>query len=78
MVRTGRPTTRITLTDDERAELERWAGRARSARRLAFRAKLVLASADGANDAAVAAHFKTKYAFTGGVERLAAAAITTA
>ncbi|MDP2344993.1 MAG: IS630 family transposase [Deltaproteobacteria bacterium] len=60
MARTGRPTTRITLTDDERAELERWARRVRSARRLSFRAKLILASAAGANDAVVGAQFKTK------------------
>jgi len=60
MARTGRPTRRITLTDEERAELERWARRARSARRLAFRAKLVLASAAGATDAAVGAQYRTK------------------
>jgi len=60
MARTGRPTPRITLTDDERRELERWARRARSSRRLAFRAKLILASAAGGTDAAVGAQFRTK------------------
>ncbi len=60
MARTGRPTQRITLADDERAELERWARRARSARRLAFRAKLILASAAGETDAAVGVRFRTK------------------
>jgi transposase len=60
MARTGRPTARITLTDDERTELERWARRARSARRLAFRAKLVLASAAGATDVAVGTQYRTK------------------
>jgi transposase len=60
MPRTGRPTARITLSDDERAELERWSRRARSARRLAFRAKLILASAAGADDTAVGAQFRTK------------------
>jgi transposase len=60
MARTGRPTPRITLTEQEGAALERWARRARSARRLAFRAKLILASAAGGTDAAVAAQFRTK------------------
>ena len=60
MPRTGRPTARITLSDDERAELERWSRRARSARRLALRAKLILASAAGADDTAVGAQFRTK------------------
>jgi transposase len=50
MARTGRPTQRITLTEDERAELER----------LAFRAKLILASAAGGSDAAVGIQFRTK------------------
>src|SRR5688572_18838842 len=60
MARTGRPTARIKLTDDERAELERCARRVRSARRLAFRAKLILASAAGADDTAVGAQYRTK------------------
>lgn len=60
MARTGRPTARVTLTKDEQAELERWARRARSARRLAFRAKLILASAAGQSDFAVGAQFRTK------------------
>jgi transposase len=61
MARTGRPTTRITLTEDESAELARWSRRARSARRLAFRAKLILASAEeGATDKAVATRYRTK------------------
>ena len=59
MARTGRPKATITLSDDERCELERWARRARSARRLAFRAKLILASADGESDVAVAKRFRT-------------------
>lgn len=58
MARTGRPKETITLTVDERGELERWALRTRSARRLAFRAKLVLASADGAPDSDVSKRFR--------------------
>lgn len=59
MARTGRPKATITLTAQERAELERWALRVRSARRLAFRVKLILASADGAQDVEVARRFRT-------------------
>lgn len=54
MARTGRPKTEITLTDDERAELNRLARRVRANRHIAMRAKLVLASATGAADTAVA------------------------
>lgn len=54
MARTGRPKTEITLTDDERTELSRLARRVRANRNIAMRAKLVLASATGAADAAVA------------------------
>src|SRR5678809_1026045 len=47
MARTGRPKIGIlTLTPDERAALERLAARPRSARNLAFRAKIVLRCAD--------------------------------
>jgi transposase len=60
MARTGRPTSRISVTDEERTELESLARRARSARRLAFRAKLILACAAGTSDSAVAAKFRTK------------------
>lgn len=54
MARTGRPKAMITVSDAERAELERWAARSRSARRLAFRAKIILASAAGGSDVEVA------------------------
>jgi transposase len=46
---------RLVLTTDERAALERLAARPRSARALAFRAKIVLRSADGGTDVEVAA-----------------------
>lgn len=59
MARTGRPTTRIELSDNDRAALERFTARARSARRLAFRARIILASASGLSDAAVAAKLRT-------------------
>ena len=37
----------IELTDDERAELARWARRRKTAQALATRARIVLAAADG-------------------------------
>jgi transposase len=59
MARTGRPTTRIELSEDDRAALERFTARARSARRLAFRARIILASASGLSDVDVAAKLRT-------------------
>lgn len=53
--RRGRPPkSKIVLTEDEAAELKRLVRRSRSNRHLALRAKLVLASAAGASDTAVA------------------------
>ena len=48
------PRLTVRLVGDERDELERLTRRARTNRHLALRAKLVLASADGASDRAVA------------------------
>lgn len=63
MARTGRPKAEIKLTEAERTELERLARRVRTNRHLALRAKLILTSASGADDASVAkkhrAHRKT-------------------
>ena len=59
MARTGRPKTELTITGQERTELERLARRARSARALAFRAKIVLACADGLANTEVARKLKT-------------------
>jgi transposase len=50
----GPKPTPITLTDDERAKLADWARRPTSAQRLALRAKIVLAAADGQANAAIA------------------------
>lgn len=52
----GRPTTRITLSGDERKTLERWARRHSSSQALSLRCRMVLASAEGATDQEVAAH----------------------
>jgi transposase len=53
--RDGRPKAELTVTDSERAVLERWARRAKSAQVLAMRAKIVLACADGMSNKDVAA-----------------------
>lgn len=45
--REGRPKAELMVTDAERATLERWARRAKSAQVLAMRAKIVLGCADG-------------------------------
>jgi transposase len=54
MPRSGRPKTPLTLTNDEREQLTRWARRASSAQSLALRSKIVLACADGGSNTAVA------------------------
>ena len=48
--RRGRPTVQITLTDDERQTLERWAQRPTSSQALALRCRIVLACAEGASN----------------------------
>ena len=57
MARTGRPTAKLVLADEEREALQRWARRPKSAQALALRAKIVLACAEGATNKAVAAEF---------------------
>jgi transposase len=60
MARTGRPQVQIlTLTAEERAALERMAARPRSARHLAFRAKVVLRCAGGGFNQDVASELRT-------------------
>jgi transposase len=51
----GRPKAELVLEDSERAQLVRWARRAKTAQFLAMRAKIVLACADGAMNKRVAA-----------------------
>jgi transposase len=57
MAGTGRPKAPLTLTDDERAVLERWARRPKSAQALALRSKIVLACAEGTANKEVAGRF---------------------
>jgi len=54
MPRLGRPKVALILDDDERSELRRLAARARVNRNVAFRARIVLACADGATNREVA------------------------
>jgi transposase len=55
MARRGRPTVEITLTPEERATLEHWARRQKSAQALALRCRIVLGCADGLTHAEIAA-----------------------
>jgi hypothetical protein len=48
----------VILSEDERATLERWARRPKSAQALALRGRVVLACAEGATNAAVAARLE--------------------
>ncbi len=56
--RVGRPKSELVLTGEERAELERWARRARTAQFLAMRARIVLACAEGVPNKQVAADLR--------------------
>ena len=55
MAEPGRPKAPLTLTEEERAVLQRWARRPKSAQPLALRSKIVLACAEGKANKAVAA-----------------------
>jgi transposase len=54
MATRGSVATEIVLSDDERAELQRWARRPTSAAGLALRAKMVLAAAEGGSNTELA------------------------
>ena len=51
----GRPKQPLTLTDEERETLLRWSRRPKSPHSLAQRSRIVLACADGVDNASVAA-----------------------
>ena len=65
MARTGRPKAELTLTDDERAQLARWARRAKSSQALALRSRIVLACADGLANKDVAQDLRVTTATVG-------------
>lgn len=52
----GRPIPPLELTDDERADLERWTRRAKTAQALALRARIVLGCGTGKSNSTVAAN----------------------
>jgi transposase len=58
MVRRGRPIADLTLSEEERETLARWARRPKSSQQLALRARIVLACAEGATNTEVAAQLK--------------------
>jgi transposase len=57
--RSGAPKAPLKVTSTQRGELERYARRARINRHLAFRARIVLACAEGLNSTDVAARLRT-------------------
>ena len=61
----GRPKPPLTLTDDERQKLETWADRPKSTQRLATRARIVLACAEGLDNKDVAARLDINIATVG-------------
>ena len=65
MAKTGRPKAELILTDEERATLQRWARRAKSAQALAMRAKIVLACAEGRDNKETAAQLGVHQATVG-------------
>jgi len=65
MARTGRPKKELTLTKDERDELERLARRSRTNRHIALRAKIILASCSGLSNDDVAARVRVSASTVG-------------
>jgi transposase len=61
----GRPKPVLTLTDDERQKLQTWAARPKSTQRLATRARIVLACAEGLDNKDVAARLGINTATVG-------------
>lgn len=65
MKKGGRPKPSLILTDDERQKLQTWARRPKSTQRLASRARIVLACAEGLDNAAVAQRLHVNRATVG-------------
>src|SRR5512135_1968680 len=63
--RTGRPKAELILTDDERAQMLRWARRASSSQALALRSKIVLKAADGVSNKQIALDLGTSQVTVG-------------
>jgi transposase len=56
--RSGRPMPGLSLTEEERDQLQRWARRSSSTQALALRSKIILACADGSSNTKVAAELR--------------------
>jgi transposase len=65
MPRTGRPKVALTVTEEEREQLLRWARRAKSAQSLALRSKIILTCAEGLASTVVAAQLGCSTATVG-------------
>jgi transposase len=65
MNRGGRPKALLCLSDDEREKLETWASRPKSTQRLATRARIILACAEGLDHSEVAARLRLNRATVG-------------
>jgi transposase len=65
MARVGRPTVEVVLTDEERATLQRWARRPKSAQALALRCRIVLACEGDVTNGEVAAQLGVAKATVG-------------
>ena len=61
----GRPKAPLILSDDERQKLETWAARPKSTQRLATRARIILACAEGLDNKDVAARLRVNTATVG-------------
>jgi transposase len=53
-MRTGRPAAVVTVTAEQRLELENWSRRPKTAQALAMRSRIVLLAADGCNNTSIA------------------------
>ena len=58
MSKGGRPKAPLILSDDERQKLETWAARPKSTQRLALRARIILACAEGLDNTDVASRLR--------------------
>jgi transposase len=59
-MRTGRPLTPITVTNDQRATLQSWTRRSKTAQALALRARIILACAEGKPNGVVASLMRVR------------------
>jgi transposase len=58
-MRTGRPLAIVTITVEQREELENWSRRPKSAQALAMRSRIVLLATGGSNNKAIAKQLST-------------------